>query len=172
MAGYGNLDQAGNFQQLVSDVCELLNRNPVPWLLGAPTPEQVVEHAPTQTLAGALLGIYSAYAKAQNATHAVCKSMANFEYYQQLEATGTQPRYLHLVRDGRDVVSSFQRALVGPKHPYVLAKKWAREQEACMELLASVPAERVYQLRYETLISEPEQVLPGLCASLRRRLRC
>ena len=166
LSSYGNLDAPGNFQQLVNDVCELVNRNPVPWLKGAPTPASVVACAPNRTLAGALIGLYTAYAQGQNASFAACKSMANFDYYHQLEATGTQPRYLHLVRDGRDVVSSFQRAIVGPKHPYVLGKKWAREQEACLQLMNSVPAERVYQVRYENLIANPETVLPGLCAWL------
>jgi len=164
-ANYADLTERSKRVQLAAHMCELVARNPVRWLAGVPAPEALVDAAPTPDLAGLFVGLYQYYAQQQGAAWACCKSMANIAWYQQLEATSVAPRYIHMVRDGRDVASSFQRTIIGPKHPFAIGRKWRNEQEACLALAGQL-GNRVYRIHYEALLANPEQELQQLCSWL------
>jgi hypothetical protein len=66
---------------------------------------------------------------------------------------------IHLVRDGRDVSVSYRAAHFGPKHAYQLAHRW-------VTYLTAAEAAPFLPVRYEDLISTPEDELRRICTFL------
>jgi hypothetical protein len=75
-----------------------------------------------------------------------------------------KPFYIFLYRDGRDVASSFKKAIVGEKHIYHIAKQWQYEQNLCLALSKQLGSKRIIHICYEDLISQPENELKKICA--------
>lgn len=163
---YGDLGIARNFLQLAKDVCTWVNVNPVPWEGVTFHPDEVVSQCRQQTLIELFRCIYEAKANHDGAKYWCCKSMESVNYVGQLEKEGINPYYIHIYRDGRDVALSFLKAIVGPKHVYPLARKWAEEQVASLNVREKLGASRVIQVRYETLIHDPRSEMHRICAAL------
>jgi omega-hydroxy-beta-dihydromenaquinone-9 sulfotransferase len=102
------------------------------------------------------------------------KRTANNRRVRQLEAIFPQARYVHLLRDGREVAQSLSSVEWWDTHTVwwdgrtpveieqsgeprlaVCARNWVRELEELREQLAPVPAERVLTLRFEELLEDP-----------------
>ncbi|MCX7636320.1 MAG: sulfotransferase [Cyclobacteriaceae bacterium] len=166
LAGYGDLQQDDNFYQLVADVCEWVNRNPVPWENVTLKTEDIFAACTNRTLIEIFRRIYEKKAAIKGARYWCCKSMESIYYVKELEVSGIRPFYIYLYRDGRDVALSFMKAVVGPKHIYHLAQKWLTEQELSLQLKEQVAEDRFIEVKYEDLISNPEALLKRLCDKL------
>jgi len=163
---YGSLSERQNFEHLVSDVCEWVRLNPVPWDILL-EPSEILKQCNEATLIEVFTRIYEQKAIHDRADFWCCKSMESVNYFRELEASNLSPYYLHIFRDGRDVALSFMKAPVGPKHIYFLAEKWRVEQELSLQLQELVNEERFISVRYEELIHNPAQVLHSICAKLK-----
>lgn len=64
--------------------------------------------------------------------------------------------YVHLLRDGHDVVASFRDRWGYASAARAARTEWARYVAAARALGARLPAERFLELRYEALVSDPE----------------
>jgi hypothetical protein len=74
-----------------------------------------------------------------------------------------ETRFIHLIRDGRDVALSWRKTWFAPDQSIsVLAQAWKRHIESVREQsqLNSVP---VLEICYESLISEPRLTLQKIC---------
>lgn len=72
-------------------------------------------------------------------------------------------QFIHIVRDGRDVATSWIRSRFGPKNIYSAARQWVaylNEVEAFKRL---VSPELMYEVHYEDLVKEPEKNLIEIC---------
>ncbi len=163
---YGDLQDEATFRLLVDDVCRVIECNPVPWenILTFHR-DDVARRCRAQSLIAIFGAIMEIYAEVNGKNKWLCKSMTNIRYAQELDAYFGKPKYIYLYRDGRDVVLSFTKAVIGDKHPYVIAHKWAELQRLCLQHRERVP-ERVFSLCYEELIADPEAVLRRLCPFL------
>ena len=160
---YGDLNQPEHFHRLASDVCELVNCNPVPWEGVRIETEEVMALCRQSTLYELFRVIYETAARQHGASFWLCKSMKNMFYAKGIESTGIKPYYIYLYRDGRDVALSFQKAIVGEKHIYALVQNWKKDQEEALKLKDSCEPERFYMLNYESLIADPETEMRKLC---------
>jgi hypothetical protein len=166
LSQYGDLSNQENFRQLAEDVCEWVNVNPVPWEGIHFHADEIISKCNSSTLIELFSLIYEQKAIHDHASHWCCKSMENVHYVDEIEASGLKPYYLFIYRDGRDVALSFMKAIVGPKHIYYLAKKWAEEQKLSLGVLEKVGDERFIQVRYEELIHSPRSVMKYICGKL------
>ena len=74
-----------------------------------------------------------------------------------------EARFLHLIRDGRDVALSRRRRGMGAEKPIAdTAKLWRRRIEDARRQARRLRG-RYLELRYEDLVSEPEQALRRAC---------
>jgi hypothetical protein len=73
-------------------------------------------------------------------------------------------KFIHLIRDGRDVAKSFQRqGWHGPwMHGYT--REWLRAVELDMSLSKTRLNERILRVLYEDLVLHPEATLRRICA--------
>lgn len=163
---YGDLRIEKNFRLLVADVCEWVNRNPVPWQDIVFNAETVFRACKQRNLVEIFRRIYEIKAREEGARYWCCKSMESVYYTNEIESAGIHPYYIFIYRDGRDVALSFLKAIVGPKHVYHLARKWKMEQELSLKLKSQVPYERFIEVQYEELLAHPRKVLEGICNRL------
>jgi len=167
LPGYGDLRQPEHLRLLVSDVCRWVNANPVSWAPYVAEPGTVLNTMTSEGIVGIFAAISQGKALSDGADTWCCKSMESVAFTELIESAGLQPIYIYLFRDGRDVALSFMKAIVGPKHIYSLATKWAEEQRLALRLKNQVPDERFISIRYEDLITNPEAELRRLCSGLR-----
>ena len=76
------------------------------------------------------------------------------------------PKFIYLYRDGRDVALSFQKAVVGEKHIYNIAKDWAETQNNALALKNTISEKYFYSVSYEQLTQDSEQTAKSLCGFL------
>ena len=168
---YGDLDQSDNFVALVDDVCRLIERNPVPWeKITRFDRDDVISRCRHHSLVAVFGAVMDIYAAANGKEKWLCKSMTYIKYAKELDAYFGDPKYIYLYRDGRDVALSFTKAVIGDKHPYCIAQKWAELQRLCLNQQDQAP-QQVYGVCYEELTAEPEPVLRGLCHFLGIRFK-
>lgn len=163
---YGDLSIDSRFESLVDDVCRLVELNPVEWSDVKLDRKAISEQSKSRTLMGVYESVYDLYAMSQGAKTWCCKSMANIKYASEIENHFVDPKYIYLYRDGRDVALSFQKAVVGEKHIYNIAKEWEETQTLALEIKSRVDADSFYGVQYEELIQHPEETAKSLCAFL------
>ncbi len=163
---YGDLSSPENLSLLASDVCRWVNANPVSWSPYLAEPHVVLKMMKSEGLVGIFETLSEGKAMSDDASAWCCKSMESVAYTSLIEEAGLRPIYLYLYRDGRDVALSFMKAIVGPKHIFHLAVKWAEEQRLAIQLEKQIDPKRFISIRYEDLISDPETQLRRLCAGI------
>lgn len=163
LARYGDLSDPGRFALLVDDVCRLVDANPVAWRESPFDRERVRARCRDRSLLAVMAAVYEQHACDAGARDWVCKSMANVDFLDEITGHfGAGAKFVHLHRDGRDVALSFQRAPVGEKHVYSIAKQWRQDQQKALAHHRRAEA-AVFQVSYEDLTSEPRPVLERLC---------
>lgn len=75
-------------------------------------------------------------------------------------------KIVHIYRDGRDVALSWLRAGTGPRNVYTAAEVWRRFVTTGRGAGASLPASSYKEVRYESLLSAPEETMRDLCRFL------
>ena len=162
LPAYGDLSDQENFSLLVHDVCSLVAYNPVQWKHINLKENEIIKRCSTHSLAGIVKVIYEMNAENEGAYIWMCKSLGNIHFTDLLEEE-IKPIYIFLYRDGRDVASSFKKAIIGEKHIYHIARQWQQEQDLCVRLYEQLGNKRVIKVCYENLISQPEKGLIKIC---------
>jgi hypothetical protein len=162
--GYGDLSRDENFMQMVDDVCKLVELNPVPWEGVTLDREDVASRCRERSVVAAFGAVYDINAETNHAATWCCKSLANINYLDEIEAYyGDAARYIYLFRDGRDVALSFRKAVVGEKHNYHIGNEWGGTQRIALKSRKHIDPSRFYNLSYESLTNSPEEAMRGLC---------
>jgi len=160
---YGPLSDDAAWRALVNDGCTLVERNPIPWSpLSSLCRQRIAEACRERSLIALFGSLMDRYAEARGRQHWVCKSMHYARFAPALDRYFGAPRYIYLYRDPRDVTLSFMRAVVGEKHPYHIAKRWAEAQRVCIDLRNRI-GDRVLGVSYEALTRDPRQTLQRIC---------
>jgi hypothetical protein len=73
-------------------------------------------------------------------------------------------RFVHVIRDGRDVALSYLSVPWGPSDIWLAARRWKQDVSAGRRHGASLPASRYLEVRYEDLIRDPRAELERICA--------
>ncbi len=72
-------------------------------------------------------------------------------------------RFVHIVRDGRDVALSHERYAYGASNAAECAEQWINALHTNLKMGSILGPERYLVLRYEDLVLEPEPTLRRLC---------
>jgi sulfotransferase family protein len=85
--------------------------------------------------------------------------------YRSLVRWWPEARFIHLVRDPRDVsISVIQMGWSG--NLWAASKRWLAAERAVEEFREQVPDARIHELRFEDLVSHPVEELSALCSFL------
>ncbi len=72
-------------------------------------------------------------------------------------------KVLHIIRDGRDVALSWVPKNFGPGNVVSAAREWKRLVLAARGAARCLPGSSVLELRYESLLAEPETTMRSVC---------
>lgn len=75
-------------------------------------------------------------------------------------------RFIHIIRDGRDLFLSWRRMEQNKKNTSIVALEWAFKVKKAQEALKEIGQGRSMSIRYEDLVSSPEATLRDVCAFL------
>jgi hypothetical protein len=73
---------------------------------------------------------------------------------------------IHVIRDGRDVALSWLRTQFEPRNLYMAARMWKEMVTRGRREGALSPDRSYMELRYETLLAQPEATMRGVCQFL------
>lgn len=106
---------------------------------------------------------YAEYADQQGKSRHGNKSPWHVDWMPALLALIPEARFIHLIRDGRDVVLSMLETDVGPDRVRRAAHYWRGHVEGGIRAGRALPAGTYVEVRYEDLVEDPDRVLRNLC---------
>lgn len=110
----------------------------------------------------ALANIYAGYAQINGKPVAIDKTPSLTQHIAYLSEVFPDSRFVHMIRDGRDVAIS-QYEAGWTKSVYEAAVDWTVRTEIAYKTGQSLGTKRYVELRYEDLISKPSVELRKLC---------
>lgn len=114
----------------------------------------------------AIEAVYDAYAKRAGKKRWGDKTPRYVEHIPFISRLFPSARFVHLVRDGRNVALSYARVPFGPKTVAKAAALWARRVKLGVTEGRRLGDDRYKEIRYEDLVEEPEATTRSLCAFL------
>lgn len=157
---YGDLSNPNNLRVLAEEMIFGL-KTPL-WGLAA-NPRTLVDEIIGQTRAPTFAELFRAmfawYAARTGKPRWGEKTPHNLYFVPELRADFPEARFIHLIRDGRDVAVEQLRSTFGPRNAYAAALLWQRSMEAGAAGRAHVGPAHWLDIRYEELAARPEAVL-------------
>ena len=114
--------------------------------------------------AAVLRAFFTTYAEHQGKSRWGDKTPAYMLSVQRIGRTLPEVRFIHLIRDGRDVaLSQSARALNEQPPPAEQAARWVKRIRKSREQAATLKGPRYVEARYEDLVRDPEGTLRRIC---------
>ncbi len=127
--------------------------------------EAALRGLPALTLAEAVRGFYRLYAAGQNKPRWGDKTPGYSQHMEAIRALIPESKFIHLIRDGRDVALSLRAQPFSPGSTMTDQAKLWMEMTGAARRSAEVLG-GCMEVRYEQLVSHPEPVLRQICAFL------
>jgi hypothetical protein len=117
------------------------------------------------TAANAIRCFYELYAEGQGKPRWGDKTPRYMRAMPRITKALPEARFVHLIRDGRDVaLSQRERILDGQSTSMrAMGERWRRRIAAAREGAAEIPERSYMELRYEDLVADPETALRRIC---------
>ena len=167
---YGDLGRDQNFRKLIHDAVKLVELHFVPWPIQIDA-EEIFINARHRDLYCVFALIYEQYLSFTGKKRWGCKSTFMVHHTAEILQHHSDPRMIHLVRDGRDVAVSAKNSVFNQFHPYYVAQLWARQQREAFEIQKSLPAEKFLRVTYESLLTDPAREVRRICEFLNEEYR-
>lgn len=113
------------------------------------------------TATAALRAFYGAYAEREGKPRWGDKTPSYVRKMRRIHRVLPEARFVHLIRDGRDVALSLVEVHFGPEQLTDAAAKWTKEIGKARRDAGRVP--HYMEVRYEDLVAEPEPILRRIC---------
>ena len=114
----------------------------------------------------AITAVYRAYAKRVGKARWGDKTPRYVESIPFISGLFPDARFVHLVRDGRDVALSYANVPFGPKTVARAASLWAKRVRKGVEEGRPLGESRYREVRYEDLVERPVETVGALCTFL------
>jgi hypothetical protein len=121
---------------------------------------------PAASFADTVRRLYALVAASQGKARYADKTPMHVLYLPRLARLFPEARFVHLIRDGRDVALSYQSVAWGPTTVPEAAIRWRRSVRRGRRDGHRLGPERYREIRYEDLVANPERVLRAVCAFL------
>ncbi|MGH2543441.1 MAG: sulfotransferase family protein, partial [Ardenticatenaceae bacterium] len=116
--------------------------------------------------AEAIRRVFALYARRQGKPRYGDKTPGYVMHIPLLATLFPEARFVHLIRDGRDVALSLREMEWGPADLWESALYWRERVEIGRRAGRRLDAERYREVHYEDLVEEPEATLRELCSFL------
>lgn len=160
---YGDLGREANLLALAEDM--LATPTVKKWPVSI-TAAELVAQAEEKSFAGLYAALHRAYAKPGGKRRWGEKTPRNGFWMDEIHALFPDARFIHIVRDGRDMAIDISDSILLPYSVYSGANLWQRYVLAIRESMRRLPADACIEIRYEDLCAAPEETIRKLCAFL------
>ncbi len=157
---YGNLKSQGNLERLVGDL--LAETRIRLWDVQLDR-DAVLEGLEPGSFAAVVARFHHLYALAKGKPLWGNIDIATIDHMDIANRLFPQARFLHIVRDGRDVALSHETYRYGGSNTLECAERWVRQLRINMKMGAMLDPQRYRVVRYEDLILDSEATLRGIC---------
>jgi hypothetical protein len=113
-------------------------------------------------LGEALRTFFALYAESRNKRRWGDKTPLYLLHMGTIQQLLPEARFIHLIRDGRDVALSFEGLWFGPQTVEEAAKRWVTWIEKARA--QAVKLDGYMEVRYEDMVATPESTLKRICA--------
>lgn len=136
--------------------------------LGIPWPELLrdFQNAPPVDYPDAVRRLFALAARLAGKTRYGNKTPVHVLRIRRMASLFPESRFVHVIRDGRDVALSFFDVEFGPDTVEGAALRWKRYVSRGRHAGRELGAGRYLEVRYEDLLDEPEEVVGSLCRFL------
>jgi len=111
--------------------------------------------------------LFTAIARSKGKSYFLEQTPWYGQHLRSLNELFPDAKYIHLVRDGRDVAISFARTPWWSADIMENLRRWEREVSVIVnDATRFVGRDRMFLVRYEDLVRDPEQTLRGICCFL------
>jgi hypothetical protein len=159
---YGDLSLDRNFRRLINDAVRTVELHFAPWGIQVDR-ELVFKEAVARNLYCIKRAIYEQYMRAKGKPRWGCKSTFMIHHTEVVRKYHKTPKFIHLVRDGRDVAVSARDSVFNNFHPHYVSQLWTNQQRIAIKLSKELPADLFMTVRYEELTSDPEGQVRRIC---------
>jgi hypothetical protein len=111
----------------------------------------------------AMRRVFALYAEARGKGHYGHKSPALVVHVDFMARLFEEARFVHIIRDGRDVALSLLSRPWGPVRIAEAARYWATRVEGGRLSGRKLSAHRYLEVRYEDLVTDPKKTLRRIC---------
>jgi Sulfotransferase family len=155
----------GSTQVVPGDFLQRLSRHPrfASWDLPIDAVRDELGTTTPVSYQDAISAAYRAYARSKGKDRWGDKTPRYVEHIPFLADLFQSSRFVHIVRDGRDVALSYADVTFGPKTVAKSAHLWERRVSAGLRDGRALGPDRYLELRYEDLVEDPEAQLKQLC---------
>lgn len=136
------------------------------WDIPIATVRQELGTATRVPYSDAIRATFTAYAHANGKTLWGDKTPRYVESLDFLANLLPEARFVHLIRDGRNVALSYANVPFGPKTVGKAAALWAKRVTAGRDACPRLGAERYLEIRYEDLVEDTEGETRDICQFL------
>ena len=154
-------DGSLNVEALTADL--LADPHFLEWDLPAEHVRREIAALRDPDLAAVLAAAYRAYAALRGKPRWGDKTPRHVRYLPVLARMWPDARFVHLIRDGRDVATSLNSAPFGPKTTVAQARYWANRVRDGVRDGGRLGPDRYLEVRYESLVREPASELLRIC---------
>jgi Sulfotransferase family len=136
------------------------------WGLPVAASRAALADPPPASFPAAVRRAYGQWAASAGKARYADKTPMHVSHLPRLARMFPEARFVHLVRDGRDVALSYRSVGWGPATVTDAALLWRRRVAAGRRAGHRIGPGRYREVRYEDLVAEPERVVRELCAFL------
>ncbi|NEQ76176.1 MAG: sulfotransferase [Okeania sp. SIO2C9] len=80
-------------------------------------------------------------------------------YLKEIHKLFPEAKFIHIIRDGRDVAESLKRVFLGPKSIYGIAHRWREYVITFDEFKKTINSDQFLEIHYEDLVLDLENQL-------------
>lgn len=173
VARFGDLSQIGNRLTLIRSIARYVdinwriwrNKGQGEWLPGLEEEAPRLAEQSPPAYAGVADAILSFGARQRGCRRWGQKTPGYLDHLPVLAGLFPDAKFIHIIRDGRDVASSVLPLSFGPNTIYMAARRWRQSVQRGLTFAKEFP-EKIHTMRYEDLIGDPEKHLHDICAFL------
>lgn len=163
MSYYGDLTKPDKLHSFIDDV---LSTPQISIWSPKVTREQILQNLENPTMCGVFRSLMVSWAKLNNKSLWGDNTPQNIYYWKEIQQCIPDIKVIHIVRDGRDVALSYINSRFGPKTVYSAATHWTYCLDKIINIRSSIPVQQFHELRYEELLTNPEDSLKQICKFL------
>jgi hypothetical protein len=133
------------------------------WGLALEDVAESLKKGRSEDLAGAVRLLYQTYAASYSKSRWGDKSPGYVRHIRALAQLLPEAHFVHIIRDGRDVALSWLDVPFGPESVTDAAERWRKDVRVGRRAGRRHAAERYMEVRYENLVTRPQQALQRIC---------